>query len=193
MFGTRKSSSATPESQGWWPTDRTIGRLSSASRGALYVLAIVALYEFCMLIMQTRNFEKDLRLLPSRFAEWADCDIGTDSKRGLRVAEAVGSLFRKTRGPSEGEQSGRQEEQSSSLCVETGSAERLVNDQSSATERTQKRPFQNLGSSTMAERLKRRRTPRSGQFVHPRPHVEEPVILRADGTIEDPNISSDGS
>jgi len=189
MFGRNRNRNAAAESKGWWPTDSTIDRLAKAGRGTLLSVAILALYQLSMFFMQARNLEKDLRLLPSNIERWATGDTGTDVSSGPRVIETIRSLFRKTRGPSEGDESRWEEEQSCTCDMETGDGAGMDYEQGTNPEGVDERPVSNMGSTLVEEWRQRRRSRVQGGRRNPTPHHEKPVKIGPRGEIIDPNIS----
>jgi hypothetical protein len=188
MFGRNQSSNPTPESQGWWPSDRTLDRLSKAGRGALLSIAIVALYHLTMFLVQARNIEKDIRLLPGSVQEWAIGNSGIDISSGPRAIETLRSLLRESGGDSDSDESGWQEEQSTSCELETGCGEGVEPEQRTRSERVNKLPLSNMGASAIEEWRQRRRSRVQGSRRDPKPYVEKPVKIGPSGEIIDPNI-----
>ncbi len=149
----------------------------------LCVVTIVAVYECHLLTLQARSFEENLRVLSGEWQELFDRNFGVDTKRGIRAIKKARAILRESRGASDGNQSGREKEQSSSCNMDTGGTQGIPEERDNDTHGVAERITQNMGLAQKKWRSIYGRTRGNGGRLYPRPYHENPVKLRPDGTV----------
>lgn len=166
---------------GWFINQVRANGFTSAVRSSLFVFAFVALYQFSLFVVQARDLNENLRVLPSIGREWWARNFGADAARGIIPGISDGPVRRAARGIRDRITESGEAEQSSQCEMDDRTSKKLDCRTEDDQIQTGSKPLQNMGAAIKRRRGRGLRILQANSGGDPTPYNEKPVEYDSNG------------